>query len=106
MYYLLSLTIIAYRVSTLCSHSTLSMDAYISTSLDLSGDSGAESENVLSDTGPHKMGTSPYHRQSASFLEYLSLASGCQAKAKAVPSSSSQSDSCKTSKPVHSRSCC
>jgi hypothetical protein len=47
------------------------MDAYLSTSLDLSGDSGTESEAVLGDTGPHKTGTSPYHRQSASFLEHL-----------------------------------
>jgi hypothetical protein len=50
------------------------MDAYLSDSPDLSNKSGTDSGEPLDDTGAHrerKTGTSPHHRQSASFMAFL-----------------------------------
>jgi hypothetical protein len=50
------------------------MDAHLSNTHDLSSESGTDSEEPLGDTGAHrerKPGTSPHHRQSASFMAFL-----------------------------------
>ena len=50
------------------------MDAHISNTPDLSNESGTDFEEPLGDIGTHrerKTGTSPHHRQSASFMAFL-----------------------------------